>query len=225
MEIIKKYDDTYIFEEEGVRFFLLLGDNKALLIDTGMSNEDISKELNNITDKEIILVNTHCDIDHIGKNYLFDKVYMGIHEIYHYENNKQEILGLFDKDIIELGNREIEIIDIPGHTRGSIALLDKRHKILFSGDSIQEDGRIFMFGSERNLEVNIQSLNRLKKRINEFDEIWPCHCKLPVYKDMIDDVIEDCELILKGESEYKEVDLFGNKVKAHKMKRNTFLTD
>ena len=225
MEIIKKYDDTYIFEEEGVRFFLLIGDNKALLIDTGMSNEDISNELNNITDKEIILVNTHCDIDHIGKNYLFNKVYMGIHEIYHYENKNQEVLGLFDKDIIELGNREIEIIDIPGHTRGSIALLDKRHKILFSGDSIQEDGRIFMFGKERNLEVNIQSLNRLKNRINEFDEIWPCHSKLPVYKDMIDDVIQDCKLILKGESEYKEVDLFNNKVKAHKMKRNTFLTD
>ena len=39
-------------------------------------------------------------------------------------------------DIIDLGDRPLKIIDIPGHTPGSIAILDVKNRVLISGDSV-----------------------------------------------------------------------------------------
>ena len=226
-EIIKKYDDTYIFEEDGVRFFLLIGNNMAILLDSGMNSNDALMRAKELTDKEIILVNTHCDIDHISANQAFTKVYMSIHEIRHYleYGYNQEIIPLYHGDIIDLGNRELEIIDLPGHTSGSIALLDKKYRILFSGDSIQRNGRIFMFGKERNMYQYHLSLIDLKKRENDFDEIWPCHNEIPINKDMIDSLIIDSKKALNNELDINEAEFHGNKIKVLKGTNNIFLVD
>ena len=59
-----------------MRFFLLAGTKKALLIDSGMMVNnccDITKEL---TDLPISLLNTHADRDHIGSNEQFTAFYM-----------------------------------------------------------------------------------------------------------------------------------------------------
>lgn len=226
-EIIKKYEDTYIFEDGGVRFFLLIGENKAMMIDSGMNTPnalDLAKE---ITDKDIILVNTHCDMDHISGNASFNRVYMGIHEIKHYleANINNEIIPLYNGDLINLGNREIEIFDLPGHTSGSIALLDKKHKILFSGDSIQRNGRIYMFGKERNMFIYHMSLKRLLNYDNRFEEIWPCHSELPIEKEMIHYLIEDSHNALLNKLDYDIVEMHNIKVRALKATNNVLLVD
>lgn len=38
--------------------------------------------------------------------------------------------------VFELGDRKITVVHTPGHTRGSIVLLDDKHKIMFTGDDI-----------------------------------------------------------------------------------------
>ena len=42
-EMIKVNDDTYRFEDEGVRFFLFCGTERAALIDTGMNTPDAKR--------------------------------------------------------------------------------------------------------------------------------------------------------------------------------------
>ena len=59
--------------------------------------------------------------------------------------------------MIELGDRPLRVIDIPGHTPGSIAILDERYSVLISGDSV-EDGNVFMFGIYRK-EAKGQKVN------------------------------------------------------------------
>jgi glyoxylase-like metal-dependent hydrolase (beta-lactamase superfamily II) len=55
--------------------YLLVGKEKALLIDTGMGFANIKHTVNAITDLPIIVVNTHSHYDHVSNNHHFDTIY------------------------------------------------------------------------------------------------------------------------------------------------------
>jgi glyoxylase-like metal-dependent hydrolase (beta-lactamase superfamily II) len=42
---------------------------------------------------------------------------------------------LHDNDLIDLGNRALRVLHIPGHSPGHVAFLDEANRILFTGDS------------------------------------------------------------------------------------------
>ena len=56
--------------------YLLIGEEKACLIDTMMGYNDLYKAVRSITDKPLIVINTHGHPDHIYGNVYFDKAYM-----------------------------------------------------------------------------------------------------------------------------------------------------
>lgn len=47
-----------------------------------------------------------------------------------------------DGDVIDLGDRRLEVLHIPGHTPGSIALWEPATGLLFSGDTAYVDARL-----------------------------------------------------------------------------------
>jgi glyoxylase-like metal-dependent hydrolase (beta-lactamase superfamily II) len=47
--------------------------------------------------------------------------------------------GLDEGDIVDLGDRRFKVLHLPGHSPDSIALLDEKDGILFSGDAIYDD--------------------------------------------------------------------------------------
>ncbi|XP_001367024.1 acyl-coenzyme A thioesterase MBLAC2 [Monodelphis domestica] len=49
---------------------------------------------------------------------------------------------LQEGDVISLGDRQLTVMHMPGHSRGSICLLDKDRKILFSGDVVYDGAMI-----------------------------------------------------------------------------------
>ncbi len=228
MATVKAIDGhTWQIDEEGVRFFLLEGKDKALLIDSGMKTDDVKGIARSLTDLPTELINTHADRDHTGGNKEFDRAYMHPSELTNYYNSQSgagETVPVWDGDIIDLGGRQLEIIHIPGHTPGSIAILDKDSRRIFTGDPIQ-DGRIFMFGVQRELHAYCQSLERLKKHIDRFDEIYPSHGTCPVGKDMIDKLKDAAEKVMKGEAEGKEAEFFGNTIMVYDMGFASFLCD
>ena len=68
-------DDLYmITETESIHCYLLLGSEKALLIDVGWGYEDIHPIIASITDKPVILAVTHGDPDHALGAMHFDEV-------------------------------------------------------------------------------------------------------------------------------------------------------
>ncbi len=77
-EIYKINEKTFALLEphhdEEVFSFILLGDNKAVLIDTGMGISDIRREVENITKLPVMVVNTHTHFDHTGDNCRFDEI-------------------------------------------------------------------------------------------------------------------------------------------------------
>lgn len=225
-EVIKINDNTWRIEDNHhVRFFLLTGTKEALLIDSGMmvcNAREIAEELTNLP---IRLLLTHADRDHVGSNAEFDTFYMHPSEAANYYNT-QKMTGDFtpieDGDQLDLGDRPLEIIAIPGHTPGSIAVLDVKNRVLISGDPIQ-DGMIFMFGVQREMHAYLKSLRKLDAYRDRFDEIYPSHGSIPVKPELIDQLYDASVRMLNGEFAYEEAEFHGMKVRKYQVGVASFL--
>lgn len=205
-EVIKISDNSWRIEDDMVRAFLFDGMENALLVDTGFGTGNIREIVEGLTQKPVMLVNTHADMDHIGCNALFDRVYMHPAEYpFYYESNPADavVFPLWEGDIVDLGVRRFEVILIPGHTPGSIALLDRENRILVSGDTISE-APVFLFGKMRSVRAYIDSLEKLSKLKVSFDTIYPSHGPFPLGTGSIDKLIAGAEKLLKGELRAQE---------------------
>lgn len=73
---------TYAISEYGhwerVHSYLLLGEEKAALIDTGLGIASMKRITDQLTDLPIIVLTTHVHADHIGRHGEFEKIY--VHE-------------------------------------------------------------------------------------------------------------------------------------------------
>ena len=226
-KVIQINDDTWRIEDSGARFFLLAGKKRALLIDSGMMVHNAREIAESLTKLPLSLLNTHADIDHIGSNAQFEVFYMHPAEETSYRRGGGEgtILPVREGDTLDLGGRELEIIHLPGHTPGSIAVLDKSRCVLISGDPIQAHGNIFMFGEHRNMRDYIESLAHLEKRTDEFDEIWPSHADFPVKPELIGKLRDGAERILAGEVVGRLAAFHGQKITAYDLGFATILCD
>ena len=67
---------------------------------------------------------------------------------------------LHDHDKIDLGGRTLEVVSTPGHTPDAIALLDRAHGLLLSGDTYYP-APIWLYRPETNLDDYVASIKRL----------------------------------------------------------------
>jgi glyoxylase-like metal-dependent hydrolase (beta-lactamase superfamily II) len=65
--------EPHQFEE--VISFLILGDKRALLFDTGLGIGDIKRVVTSLTSLPITVLNSHTHNDHVGGNWEFDEIY------------------------------------------------------------------------------------------------------------------------------------------------------
>lgn len=225
-DVVQINDTTWRIEDSGVRFFLLAGTEKALLIDSGMHTPNAKQMAESITKLPIMLLNTHGDPDHISGNGSFDSFYMHPDEedVYRSQGGSGIILPVKDNDVIDLGNRPLKIFAIPGHTPGSIAVLDINSRVLIPGDSIQ-DGNIFMFREYRNMSLYVESLKKLSRYMDEFDIIYPSHGSFPVYPELIARLIEGAQQVIDGKAQGEVVEVLGTPVMLYRFPYAGFLCD
>jgi hydroxyacylglutathione hydrolase len=107
-----------------------------------------------------------------------------------------------DGYVFDLGGRALEVISVPGHTPGSICLLDRQARLLFTGDSVLP-GTVWLHLDESlPLRQYHENLRRLQTFSDEFDHVLPGHAdlqKLPISKDILDDLVVGIGCILTGE--------------------------
>lgn len=90
-KIIKMENDIYrIYEPKDIYTTVVLGREKAMVIDTGHGFGNVRKVIESITSLPLIVVNTHGHLDHAGGNYLFDEVYIDEKDIITYQNYEKE---------------------------------------------------------------------------------------------------------------------------------------
>jgi glyoxylase-like metal-dependent hydrolase (beta-lactamase superfamily II) len=78
-EVFKLMDGIYaIFEPYNIQMvisYLIVGENRAMLFDTGMGISPINRVVKQLTDKPIFVVISHSHFDHIGGAHLFSEVW------------------------------------------------------------------------------------------------------------------------------------------------------
>ncbi len=158
--------DLYILRESGCTdfekpfLFLFFGKRKALLLDTGSGKPNLGPTLdrtihnwltrNNRTSIPLLVVHTHEHEDHTAGDpevlamndpavpvTLVKADLASTKEFYHFKDWPNELTT------IDLGDRVIDAIPIPGHTAAAMAFYDRQTAILFPGDSCYP-GRLFV---------------------------------------------------------------------------------
>lgn len=106
-KVTKLENNIYrIYEPKDIYTTVILGSEKALVIDNGHGFGNVRKVIESITDLPLMVVNTHGHLDHAGGNYLFDEVYINFEDIptyYKYEEEKDLMLISYDKLFKEKG--------------------------------------------------------------------------------------------------------------------------
>ena len=185
--------------DEMVRCFLFEGPKQALLVDTGLGG-DLAAFCRTLTEKPIQLVLTHCDRDHVGAIQQFDAPMMHPAEyaLYNFRGGKPANLQpLWDGQILDIGSFRFEVIHIPGHTPGSIALLEPEKRFLLTGDSAQS-GSIYMFDEGRDLSALLMSIRRLQTIRTRFDVIYGSHGDQVNTAEILDQLETLIEDVLQG---------------------------
>lgn len=75
-------------------------------------------------------------------------------------------------EILDLGNRQLQVIHAPGHSAGLICLWDEANQILFSTDAVY-DGEIFDFLPCSDVPIYIETMKKLRALPVEI--VYPCH--------------------------------------------------
>lgn len=119
------------------------------------------------------------------------------------------LVPLKDGHVFDLGNRKIEVIHVPGHTKGSICLLDRQDRLLFTGDN--DNTLVWLHPQDAQpLEIYLKSLRKLHTREKEFNTLLPGHGD-PIDKGFISDQISCAEEIISGRCVGKPYDSFVGK--------------
>ncbi|KAF7250413.1 Metallo-beta-lactamase domain-containing protein 2 [Varanus komodoensis] len=83
---------------------------------------------------------------------------------------------LFVGDVISLGDRQLTVMHMPGHSRGSICLHDRERKILFSGDVVYDGSMIDWLPYSR-INDYVETCQRLIELVNRglVEKVLPGH--------------------------------------------------
>lgn len=195
-----------------VRCFLFLGAREALLVDTCTGEGDLKAVVEGITKLPVTVVFTHADRDHIGAAKHFERRLMHPSDFDYYASKNAEPVTmepLWEGDILDIGTFRFEVILLPGHTPGSIALLEEEKRFLVGGDSLQTGGSIFMFGEGRNFEAYRASMEKLQEMMDAFDVVYSSHYDLAVKPEAINQLHRAAGKMIRHELIGTQVERYG----------------
>lgn len=195
LQVHRYRDDTVIMRQskdltfEAPFLFLLLGQERALLLDTGavadgtlrhtvdgLVTDWLSKHSH--PDYELVVAHTHGHGDHVAGDASFvdrpNTVLVGrsaeeVQAFFGFTGWPEQVVGY------DLGNRRLELIGIPGHHPASIALYDEPTGLLFTGDSVYP-GRIYV----ADFPAFLDSMDRLVEfaQARSVTHVLGCHIEM-----------------------------------------------
>ncbi|MCR5230555.1 MAG: MBL fold metallo-hydrolase [Solobacterium sp.] len=224
--------DVIRIEGQGaVGMYLVIGEKKAVLLDTALGANNIREYVQTLTDRPVEVYLTHGHLDHAGGMYWFDEVHMSHKDLGMLKGNSKQdridylnlirsiagnsewteddvcdvrdisVVDIADGEVIDLGGRTLTAIDFSGHTRGSMAFYDDRSGYLFVGDCCNNSTFLFLEDST-SLTHYLESLKRIKEEwMPKVSHMVICHDYDFVPADCIDNVAECCRLVLEGKDD------------------------
>lgn len=211
-------DKLWQFHEEDiispVDAYLVCGEERCVMIDSLQDTEELYDEARKLTQLPMDLVLTHGHLDHVGRaTDSFKKAGCGVY----LRHEDESILGSmgslafptgYFQDIepgksFPLGGRTLEVIPMPGHTAGSIALLDRDNGILFSGDSIGSGPFWLQLPHSLSMETFLRSISALLHEVGEMENLLVlpghrCQSPNPLGLPYVKDVFETAQMLFDG---------------------------
>ena len=106
-------------------------------------------------------------------------------------------------EVLRFGDIQLEVIETPGHTHGSICLLERSRRLLFVGDTIVP-GQIWLHLPESNIENWLESATYLSTLKQNVDRVLPGH-NLPFSQDILGELAQIVTKIRNGEAQVEEL--------------------
>jgi len=149
---------TFTFNPVQENTYILYNEKKdCCIIDPGCyfpaENKKLQSFVNDFSLRPVLLLNTHCHLDHVfGNKFVFDTwgLVPHIHEKEKamlerapqsgemwglpFENFEGEPVYIQENSVITLGDDELEIRFTPGHSPGSVSFYNEKGKFIIGGD-------------------------------------------------------------------------------------------
>ena len=216
--------------------YLIEGRDYALLIDSILGMGNLKAFCETLTEKPVLLVNTHAHSDHFGGNFFFDTCYMHHRDISFFQDSvgkvrKQQIadmakemaldeyrdriepddqfadwdpmkvLPLYDGNVFDLGDRRIEVVEVGGHTAGSVVLIDPLTRIAYTGDACNGN-TLLEFDNSLPIVSYMKALLRPKACQDRFDKMYGGH---EIFDpSIVDEAIETVGRVIAGTDDHVE---------------------
>lgn len=177
--------------------YLLIGENRALLIDAGAAGDDIREAAATLTSLPITVIPTHLHFDHThGLMHFSDIALIDLPETRaHLIDGKIDLrrynyglpLGDFEASdfkvaewvapdaFIDLGGRKVQVLWTPGHTATSVTLYDAAAGLAFTGDLIYTT-TLYVYTPDSSLSSYIATFDRLLAALPAETKIYGAHC-------------------------------------------------
>lgn len=229
--IIQIRPNVYLIDDAGdSTCYLITGSECALLVDSVNGYEDLKAITKTLTDLPVIVVNTHGHGDHIYGNVYFEEAWLHPADFALYDqffgyakdimeqNNLKPcpVKALEIGQIFDLGGVQLEVVDLSGHTAGSIGLLDKDARIIYTGDGLNTH---LWMQLDHSLPISsmLETFRKLKaEHGQDFDYVAHGHTKVLRDKEILDWMIQGCEDILAGRTEQDmDYQYFGGVCRQH----------
>lgn len=207
--------------------YLLIGESKAIMFDAGSGerppgSRSMREVAERYTSKPITLMLSHFHYDHIYDAAAFDGVILidrpeirtsikhGIFTISPWESLDMESRALTvatliaDGEVIDLGGRTLDVLNLPGHTTESVVLFDKKRNQTFTGDFIYRHlGGIIAFAPGADLTAYRDNSTRLLHLTNNDTQFFGAHGIPQFGRDWL--ILLDGELqkMVTGEATYR----------------------
>ena len=176
--------------------YLIVGSARALLFDTGPGVRDIRRIVHALTAVPIEALPSHLHFDHVGNLDKFEDILLpdlpGLRRQLHggrLSLGFYQFLGFVEGfkrssfpvtrwvapgSAIDLGDRQLTLLSVPGHTPDSVVLLDHSANRLFAGDFIYPS-EIYAFLPGANLSDYVVSAQRVLALLNDHSMIYGGH--------------------------------------------------
>ncbi|MBQ8161009.1 MAG: MBL fold metallo-hydrolase [Clostridia bacterium] len=188
----------HIADAMGVHMTLLEDEDSALLYDCGYGLEDVRAFVSTLTHKPLTVILSHMHHDHALGAMWFERVYLHESDIpftdtYTGEYQRTRVLAQAETrgisgiaqdyssrpmaSILPLSEipdlpSAFQLIHLPGHTPGTVCLLDTRHRLLLTSDNWNPTTWVF-FPEAMGLETYMNSFQSLLKL--PFDHVLAPH--------------------------------------------------
>ncbi len=200
--------------------YLLEGDQAVMLIDTGYGQGNLRAYVEKLTDKPVIVVNTHFHLDHYGGNAEWEKVYVADQwekdaTPGYQENDKNFPYPDYEKVVVDdgyefdLGGRVIQVLRAKvAHCNSSLFFYDAGNNMLFSGDEFESGQTLMFMGEPNTLKARLKNMRENAERLyalcDEHTLVLPNHNGAPIAREYFLDYIGLVDSIFKGDAEIED---------------------